>query len=229
MALQNMNSIICPKCNFKQLCRSGSANCEHDIQHNIVAARRHIKKHEILCLPKLKFKSLYIIQSGALKAYQVDKHGKEAIHGFYFAGEIVGFKAIFHGHYLSTIVALKDTTVCEVHYDDFLEQLKHEPKLYEDVLILLSKKLSDDACVDAQSAEQRIAMFLIDLSHRMIGAIPYKKLEMPMTREDVGHYLGLTAETVSRILTRFQQSGIIAVDRKVIDILKPDELKEIAE
>jgi CRP/FNR family transcriptional regulator len=203
--------------------------CGDASQHSIVSAKHQLRRNEVLCLPKVKFKSLYIIESGALKAYQVDKQGNEYIQGFYFAGEVVGFKAIFHGHYLSTIAALMDTIVCEVHYDEFLSLLRQQPKLYEDLLLSLSKKLSDDACIHAQSAEQRIAMFLIDLSRRMMDADADIKLEMPMTREDVGHYLGLTAETVSRVLTRFQRNKIITVDRRTIYIHHQDKLKQISE
>lgn len=195
----------------------------------MVTVRRHLERHEVLCMPKNKFQSLYAIERGALKAYQVDASGREHIHGFYFAGEVLGYKAIHMGHYLSTVVALTDTIVCEVPYDQFLELLKVKPELHKHILALISKQLNAGAYVDAVSAEQRIAAFLIDLSLRISGATPMVELTLPMSRQDIGNYLGLTAETVSRVFSRLQQENVIVTDRKLIQIKNPVMLKQMAE
>lgn len=195
----------------------------------MVTARRQLARHDVLCLPKNKFQNLYAIERGALKAYQVDASGREHIHGFYFAGEVLGYKAIHTGHYLSTVVALTDTVVCEVPYEQFLERLKVKPELYKHILTLMSKQLNAGAYVDAASAEQRIAAFLIDVSQRIGGAIPLSELTLPMSRQDIGNYLGLTAETVSRVFSRLQQENVITTNRKLIQIENPAKLRQMAE
>lgn len=194
-----------------------------------MTATRRLQRHQVLCVQNNKFQSLYAIEHGAVKAYRLDAQGREHIHAFYFPGEILGYRAIHAGHYLSTVVALSDTTVCEIPYEPLLETLKDNHELQKHLLSLLSKQLMIGAYVDAASAEQRIAAFIMDLSYRIHGAIPMKQVVLPMSRHDVGNYLGLTAETVSRLLSRFQQEGIIQIDRKVIRIINSERLQHYTE
>lgn len=226
----NLTKKVCVNCSFAPFCMAdiNGQPCAGHIKQ-LVAARRQLERNDVLCLPKNKFQSLYAIEKGALKAYKVDASGREHIHGFYFAGEVIGYKAIHMGHYLSTVVALTETVVCEVPYDQFLELLKLKPELYRHMLELISKQLNAGAYVDAASAEQRIAAFLIDVSQRIRDARPMVELTLPMSRQDIGNYLGLTAETVSRVFSRLQHDNVISINRKLIHINNPAKLKQIAE
>lgn len=189
--------------------------------------QRYLKRNEPLCLPKNKFQNLYVIRRGALKAYQVDMSGKELIRGFYFAGEIFGYEAIYAGQYFFSAVALCDTIICEIPYDDFLDLLHSRKVLQKQAMQLISKQLNVGSYLIAITAEQRLAAFLIDLFKRL--QVSRKELALPMSRQDIGNYLRLTAETVSRILSLLKKHGIIGIDNKKIGILQPEKLKQIAE
>src|SRR3990167_10616310 len=162
------NQDNCDNCGFVPFCQTGENDCQHhDLLQGVVRVRRELKRNDVLCMPKYKFESLYAIQSGALKAYQIEMNGKEIIHGFYFTGEIVGYKAIHKGHYFSTIVAMTDAVVCEIPYDHLLRQLESRPDLQKHILQLISRQLNVGSYLDCTSAEQRISAFLIDMRGRL--------------------------------------------------------------
>jgi CRP/FNR family transcriptional regulator, anaerobic regulatory protein len=199
-------------------------------QMNLAVKRqRHLQRKEVLFLPNNKFQHLYAIQQGALKTYQVEPDGKELIRGFYFAGEILGYEAIYTGRTLFSAAALAETIICEIPYSHFLELLHSRPALQEHILHLVSQQLSVGSYLVSNSAEQRLAAFLMDLSVRLHPE--EKKLEflLPMSRQDIGNYLRLTAETISRIFSRLQHNDIIEIDHKQIRFLKPETLKRIAD
>ena len=224
----NVTTSSCAYCSFMPLCTIEGHHAD-DIKHPLVTRTRHFTRNEALCVLNSKFQSIYIIKKGAVKAYQVDINGHEHIHAFYFTGEMLGFRAIHSGHYISTVVALTDTIVCEVPYLQFVDLLKTQPELYKSFFSLFSKQLTASSYVDIQSAEQRIAAFIIDLSLRTDNATPNLDITLPMSRHDIGNYLRLTAETVSRILSRLQKKCIIATDRKIIRIENLQKLKQLAQ
>ena len=193
-----------------------------------VKQHHHLKKHDVLCLPQTTFRNLYAIQRGILKTFQIDAEGNELIRGFYFDGEVFGFDAIYTGRYLFSVVALADTVVCEIPYDNFLELLHSSPSLQKHVLYLTSQQLNMGSYLFSITAAQRLAAFLIDLSNRLHPHEIQLKFHLPMSRQDIGNYLSLTAETISRLLSKFKKNNIITIDHKEIQLLKPEKLKLIA-
>lgn len=221
------NNQNCSHCNFSPFCQvEGNLDQHtHCSLNSLVTNSRTLARNEMLCTRNNKFQSLFAIKSGAVKAYQVDSNGKEHIKAFYFAGEVLGYRAIHTGFYLSSVAALTDTVVCEVPYDSLLELLKVKPELNQPILALISKQLAAGSYVDASSAEQRVAAFIIDVTARIGGGALAVKL--PMSRMDIGNYLGLTAETVSRILMRLQDDGMLLIDGKSVQIKDPAKLRSI--
>lgn len=223
-----MNNNAPCNCSFMPFCKTKLSN--NQTPDTLLATRtRHFVRNQALCVLNDKFQNIYIIKKGAVKAYQVDRNGNERIHAFYFAGETIGYRSIHAGHYISTVVALTSTVVCELSYDHLIDFLKTKPELYNYILALVSKQLGKMSFMDVASAEQRIAAMLIDLSIRAEGAIPMRELTLPMNRQDMGNYLGLTAETVSRILSRLQKNDIIEAERKFIRITNPQKLQQLAQ
>lgn len=222
--------LACTRCTFAAFCPTDKKTLRR-IKQNLASRRhRYLKRKEVLCLPKNKFQNLYVIQHGALKTYQVEPDGKELIRGFYFAGEILGYEAIYTGHYSFSAVALTETVVCEIPYDDFLELVHSKSALQRRALYLISKQLNVGSYLVSTTAEQRLAAFLIDLSLRLHPEEEKQtSFSLPMSRQDIGNYLRLTAETVSRIFSRLQKNKIITTQHKKINFLKPNELKQIAE
>jgi CRP/FNR family transcriptional regulator, anaerobic regulatory protein len=194
-----------------------------------IKKRHHLLAKEKLRLPKNTFQYLYAVQSGALKTYQIGADGKELIRGFYFAGEIFGYEAIYNKHYLFSAMALSETIVCEISYEQILQLLRIKPELQEYILLLISQQLNVGFYVLLASAEQRLAAFLIDLAKRLPVLTQHDELFLPMSRQDIGNYLRLSAETVSRVFSRLQRNHIISIHQKNICFLQREKLQEIAE
>ena len=220
----------CGHCTFAPFCIPEEDNTQWMNHVNLAVKQyHHLKPKEALCLPNNKFRNLYVVQQGALKTYQVDAAGNELIRGFYFAGELFGIEAIFKNHYLSAAVALSETVICEIPYDNFLQLLQPRPELQKHILYVASQQLNTGAYLIATTAEQRLAAFLIDVSTRLNPDKMQLELLLPMTRQEIGNYLRLTAETISRLFSRLQKDKIIISKHKKIHLLQLDTLQQIAD
>lgn len=198
-------------------------------QNAAVKKHIHLEKKELLTLPKNQFQSFYAVKKGALKTFQVNKDGKESIRGFFFEGEVFGYDAIYTNRYTYSIAALTDAVVCEIPYNNLLDLIDKNPTLQKKILYLVSQQLNVGNYLISTSAEQRVAGFLIDLSKRLESCTTHHQYILPITRQDMGNYLGLTTETVSRLLSRFQKDNLIKIDNKKIAILSIEKLNQMAE
>lgn len=221
----------CSNCGFSPFCtlEEAEANSRWVNQVSSAVKQQHVlKKKQSLYFPKTTFHNLYAIKSGCLKTYEVDSDGNELIRGFYFAGEILGFDAIARGDYRYSAIALSDALVCEIPYIHFTELLCSHPNLQKQILYLISQQLAIGSYLNFITAEQRLAAFLIDLSKRLVVCEQHREFLLPMSRQDIGNYLGLTAETISRLFTQFKNNKIISIEHKKIQLLQLDQLKSIA-
>lgn len=219
----------CSSCGFSPFCHLEEVNPQWMHQINSAVKRQLVlKKKQSLYVPQNTFHSLYAIHSGCLKTYEIDRDGNELINSFYFAGEILGFEAIARGNYLFSAAALSDALVCEIPYSHFIELLNSNSNLQKQILYLMSQQLTTGTYLNFVTAEQRLAAFLIDLSERLFVSEPHLEFNFPMSRQDIGNYLRLTAETISRLLAQFKDSKIITIEHKKIQFLQLDQLKTIA-
>lgn len=209
----------CQRCSFGIFC----ANNE-----DIVRKKYQLKKKQVLHVAGDKFMCLYAIKRGALKTYEMDPMGNEIIHGLYLKNELYGYEAIHRGVYVFSAEALSDTEICEVSYPAFLALLHEKPHLLSRILYLMSQQLTFGAYLKSITAQQRIAAFLLDVWSRLSVETSTLGFLLPMTYQDMGCYLGLATETVSRILSQFKKNKIIAIDKKMMIMSKPDRLKVIA-
>lgn len=209
----------CLRCSFEVFC----ANNE-----DIVRKKYLLKKKQALHVAGDKFMCLYAIKQGALKTYEIDPMGNEIIHGLYLKNELYGYEAIHSGTYIFSVEALSDTEICEISYPAFLALLHEKPNLLSRILYLMSQQLTFGTYLKSITAQQRIAAFLLDLWSRLSVETSTSDFLLPMTYQDIGCYLGLATETVSRILSQFKKNKIIAIDKKMMTMFKPDRLKVIA-
>lgn len=230
MINSNLNFSACCDCHFVPFCAFAKATQpERPGAKGAIKHLRQLKRHEILYLPKNKFYNFYAIQKGALKTFQLEANGKELIRGFYFAGEILGYEAIATGHYLFSALALTDTLVCEIPYDNFLKIVNAKPALQKHSLYLISKQLTAGSYLAASTAEQRLAAFLLDLAKRLHPIETKLTFNLPLSRQDIGNYLRLTAETISRMFSRLQKNKILTITQKKLHILDLEKLQLIAD
>ena len=178
------------------------------------------------------FEAVYAVRSGAFKTTGISSNGVEKITGFHLPGEVMGLDAINNERHNYAAVALEDSEVCVIPYAELTELALHIPELQQELFRLLSRDISRDhglmLLLGSMTAEQRLAAFLLSLSRR------YKRLGyaaerflLRMTREDIGNYLGLTLETVSRLMSRFQRDGLVAVQQREVTFKDGDALRDI--
>ena len=179
-------------------------------------------------------KAIYAVRSGTIKTYIPTNEGDEQVLGFYLPRELLGFEAFSHENFNSAAVAVETSDVCELPFDA-LEQLCEEVKgLREQIDKLIGREFCNDhtmlLLLGKRHGEQRLASFLLSISRRLQkrGFSP-KEFNLTMSRRDIGNYLGLAEETISRLFTRFQDEAIVRVERKHLTIQDMDKLQALIE
>ncbi|MEQ3658412.1 MAG: fumarate/nitrate reduction transcriptional regulator Fnr [Glaciecola sp.] len=225
-------SIHCQSCSFSHLCLPVSLNKnELDTLDDIIERKKPLHKNDKLVRYGDKFHSLYAVRSGSFKSYVSDKDGVEQIIGFHFPGDIIGFDALKDDKHGSYTQALETAMVCELPYDTLDEMSVRFPKLRQQIMRFMSAEIKHDhdlmMLLSKRSAEERLLHFLSHLSQRFEErGFSAKQFNLSMTRNEIGNYLGLTVETISRLLTRFQKEDLIKVDGKLITISDFDGIKQ---
>jgi CRP/FNR family transcriptional regulator len=222
----------CSSCCLKGVCLpcslDGSALTRFG---EIATAKRRVARGASLYHNGDRFESLYAVRSGAFKTVGVSREGTEKITGFNLPGELLGLEAISSGRHGYNAVALEDSEVCIIPFAQLEQAALTIPALQHQLLRLVSGDISRDhglmLLLGSMTAEQRLAAFLLSLArrHQRLGYAG-EHFILRMTREEIGNYLGLTLETVSRLLSRVQREGLIAVHQRDIDILGKDRLME---
>jgi CRP/FNR family transcriptional regulator len=166
---------------------------------------------------------IYVVRSGSLKVSLEHDSGDQQVIGFFLPGELLGFDALGTNRHTCTAEALELSTLCTLPYRQFMEVCRHIPELHESLLRMVGRELTMEQDlllnINRHHAEQRVAAFLLSLSHRF-QRLGYSPLEfrLTMTRAELGNYLGLTVETVSRSMSQLQERGMISVERRRIHI-----------
>ncbi len=176
--------------------------------------------------------SLYLINSGSFKASVDSDSGEEQITGFHFAGDLLGFDALEGGKYTHTVEALETASICRIPLDTLQHMAHDDLRLHRLLLQKMSHQLGNERLtifmLGRMSAEQRLAQFFLKLSAvmRECGCVA-DQLNLTMPRQDIANHLGLALETVSRLLNRFQSSGLLKVAHRYVQLLDVAGLQHI--
>ena len=225
--------VKCSGCNLRELCLPAGLD-EEDLRRldSVVYTRRRVKRGEALFDAGDEFQSIYSIRSGFFKTTTIDNEGREQVTGFNMPGELLGMDGIGSGAYHANAVALEDSEVCVLPFS-LVESLGREvPALQRHLFSVLSREIVRDHGVmmllGSMRAEERLATFLLGLSRRFSrrGYSP-TEFHLRMTREEIGSYLGLSLETVSRLFSRFQAEQVIEVQQKHIKITDVARLRGV--
>lgn len=217
---------VCRNCSLKELCLPLGLGTD-DVQRleQIVQVRGPLERGGHLFREGDAFQSLYAVRNGALKTYSVDADGREHVLGFHLPGELVGFDAIYSGHNRCSAMALETTSVCTLPFNRLSQLSESVPGLGAQIIRLMSRDLSVTANLATEhTAEERLAGFLLSLSQRLGSDC---QLVLMMPRRDIASYLRLATETVSRLLARFQQAGLIEVHRKRVRLTDINGLRAL--
>jgi len=177
-----------------------------------------------------EFNAIAAIRAGTVKTYVTDREGREQVLGFFLPDEVVGLNAISSSRYPCNAVALETVLLCQFSFPKIATLATRMPGLQEHLFRLLSEDIGKASLLAGDfTAEERLAAFLIVLSRRYAArGLSAGRFRLPMSRTDIANYLRLAAETVSRILKRFQRDGLIRVDRREIELLDRQRLEGIA-
>lgn len=226
--------IHCQDCSISQLCIPFTlSESELNQLDQIIERKKPIQKSQPLFKAGDPLRALYAIRSGTIKSYTITEQGDEQITAFHLAGDMVGFDAINHMFHPSFAQALETSMVCEIPFEVLDDLSGKMPKLRQQIMRLMSCEIKNDQdmilLLSKKNAEERLAAFLNSLSMRFSQrGFSAKEFRLTMTRGDIGNYLGLTVETISRLLGRFQKSEMLSVKGKYITIINADELRRLA-
>jgi len=225
--------VSCSKCNLRELCMPVRLReDEIDVLDRMIASRRRVARGKPLFSNGDRFSAIYAIRSGTFKTRINTADGRDQVTGFHVSGEIVGLDGMGGEAHACDALALEDSEVCVIPYDRLEEASRACNTIQQHFHRLMSREIVRDHGVmlllGSMRAEERLAAFLLNLVTRMRArGFSGSELILRMTREEIGSYLGLKLETVSRTFSKFAEEGLISVNQRHIRIEKPDKLREM--
>lgn len=225
--------VACSNCNLRELCMPvGLSTLELQKLDTIVATRKRVKQGQHLFSSGDTFTTLYAIRSGYFKTCMMSEDGREQVTGFQMAGEIVGLDGIVSDRHNCHAVALEDAEVCVMPFENVEELSREFPALQRHVHKVMSREIVRENGVmmllGNMRAEERLAAFLLNLVQRLHArGFSQSELVLRMTREEIGSYLGMKLETVSRTFSKFSEDGIVEVKQRNVKILNAEALRKI--
>lgn len=225
--------LACSNCNMRELCMPvGLSPGVLDKLDELVYSRKRLKAGSVLYHAGSRFHSLYAVRSGFIKSEILNDDGREQVTGFYMMGEILGFDGIATDEHMCTTVALEDSEVCIIPFDQIEHVGNEMGHLHHHFYMLMSREIVRDHTImmllGNMHGEERVAAFLLNLSQRFYerGYSPYDFV-LRMKREEIGSYLGMKVETISRVFSKFREQGLLEVHQKNIHILDMDGLQKL--
>jgi len=199
----------------------------------MVKTRRRVRRGSYLYKAGDPFDAIYPIRAGFFKSRVLSPDGREQIIGFPMPGDVLGFDAISRGSFHSDAVALEDGVLGVGRSRGLDPTARRSPPLQQRLHRIISREIVRDQglmmLLGTMRAEERIGAFLLELSRRfMRRGFSSSQFILRMTREEIGNYLGLKLETVSRTLSRLQEQGVISVEQRKMQIISHDRLRVLS-
>ena len=225
--------VACSSCNLRELCLPlGLSNAEVERLDTLVANRISVPRGDTLYRSGDPFRSLFAVRTGFFKTRVAAEDGRDQVTGFQMAGELLGFDGIGTDHHTCDSVALEDSQVCVIPFHQ-LENLSREfSELQRQLHKVMSREIVREHGVmlllGSMRAEERVAAFLLNLTQRLQArGFSSTALVLRMTREEIGSYLGLKLETVSRAFSKFQEDGVLEVKQRQVRVLNEAALRQL--
>jgi len=228
-------SISCTNCSLNQLCIPFTLDeTELRTLDNMIERKKPFHKGDILFDANQKLSSLFAVRSGSFKSFLVDERGNEQITGFHLPGDLVGFDALSNQIHPTYAQSLETSMVCEIPVTTIEELSGTMPKLRTQINRLMSTEIAQDQnmmmLLNRRTADERVAAFILSLAKRFGERnLSSNSFRLSMTRGEIGNYLGLTVETISRIFSKLQKANLIKVDGKFVEILDQEALLALSQ
>lgn len=225
--------VACSNCNLRELCMPVGLSPEELARiDDVVATRRKVRRGSTLFRNGEPFESLFAIRTGFFKTCVTSGDGRDQVTGFQMAGEIIGLDGIVSDRHTCDAVALEDAEVCVMPFDRIAELAREINGLQHHVHRIMSREIVREHGVmlllGSMRAEERVAAFLLNLAQRLHArGFSASELVLRMTREEIGSYLGMKLETVSRTFSKFADDGVIEVRQRHVRIIDTPALQNI--
>ena len=225
--------VACSNCNLRELCMPvGLSEQELKRLDDLVTVRRKVKRGDTLFTNGEQFTSLYAIRTGFFKTSLATEDGRDQVTGFQMAGEIIGLDGIVNDQHSCDAVALEDAEICVIPFERIEEIAREVTALQHHVHKIMSREIVREHGVmlllGSMRAEERLAAFLLNLVQRLHArGFSKSELVLRMTREEIGSFLGLKLETVSRTFSKFADEGMLEVKQRHVRILNTEALESL--
>ncbi len=225
--------VACSSCNLRELCLPvGLADGEMARLDSLVEARRTLRRGAALYSAGDSFRSLYAVRTGFFKTRITAEDGRDQVTGFQMAGELLGFDGIGTEEHTCDAIALEDSQVCVIPFSQLESLSRQFGALQRQLHRVMSREIVRDHGVmlllGSMRAEERLAAFLLNLTQRLHArGFSASALVLRMTREEIGSYLGLKLETVSRAFSKFQEDGVLEVRQRQLRVLDEAALRQL--
>lgn len=232
-SLPQASKVACDECHLSRICLpSGMPAPEISALSRLVRRNRTLFKGEIIYRAGKRFSGIFALKSGSAKLVHIDALGRESLIALQLPGELIGFDGLASGRHRCTLIALETTTYCELPAHELEALGQRLPTVQQTLLQRTGEQfdLSIERLAASQKpAEERLAGFLLDLAARYRRRdLAFERFQLSLTRQEIGHHLGLALETVSRALGRFEDSGVLKVQGKQVAILDLKALAKVA-
>ncbi|MGN6113382.1 MAG: helix-turn-helix domain-containing protein [Luteimonas sp.] len=222
---------FCSTCAFSQACLSqGMDKSQLRDLHMLVEHIGPLHAGDHVFREGDPFEAIAAVRAGTVKTYTVDRDGREHVLGFHLPGEVIGLNAIAADRFPCNAVALDTVTLCRFSFPKISVLAGRLPRLQQTLFQMLSRDIGTASMLAGDwSADERMAAFLVRLSRRLAArGFSAERFQLTMSRTDIANYLRLAPETVSRVLKRFNDEGLIQVDRREVELTGRARLEDIA-
>lgn len=229
-----VREVSCERCAISALCLPGDmSDADRAALSGIVQRARPLRKGALLFRAGERANCVYALRTGTLKAWRLTREGAEHVTGFFLPGEVVGLESLANGERTQSAVALDTSLVCRIPLEQYEKLSERVPAMRRQLIRVMSRELLDiqERLADVRhgGAPAMVAGFIVNLSERYgRRGLRADHFVLPMSRGDIASYLGLTLETVSRVVTRLQQDGLLEVHARDVRILDGDGLNRMA-
>lgn len=235
LSVVNQEESHCGSCMLGGMCfpdvmtRSSSQSADQDMR-NIIQLKPVLQRKNFLFRQGESFERIFIVRAGAFKTSIINEVGEEYITGFYLPGDVIGLDSMSANRYVSTATALEVSSVCAVPFSDLEVLATRIPQIQHNLFRRMAQQIQFDQqmmlLLSQKNAEQRVAALLLQISDNMSRRrLSASEFRLPMSRNDMANYLGLTVETVCRVIARFQERNLFAVEGRMIKAADLDGLR----
>ncbi|MFZ4286667.1 helix-turn-helix domain-containing protein [Variovorax sp. HJSM1_2] len=221
----------CSQCRLREQCLPVDLSCAQlERVDGLVSQRIRVRRGQTLIHPGSTFRSLFAIRSGFFKSVHGMANGREQVVGFQMAGDTLGLDGMGSGQHSSSVVALEDAEVCAMSFAQMEGLAREIGPMQKHIHQLLGREMAHERNVmlllGSMSAEERVAAFLLDLLQRLHQrGLSASELVLRMSRADIGSYLGLKLETVSRTFSKLAADGLLEVDKRHVRVVNAEALQ----